>query len=1080
MDCTQCLFDNPEGMRFCVECGSPLMIACGECGAEMLLTYKFCGRCGKPLEAADARSKRPLTPARIESPLRPAGAEIGVGAEGEHKQVTVVSCEVALLDGETSPDALHTHLSQFFETAQQEVERYGGQVSRISGRGFMALFGAPVAYEDHLHRAVLAARGLRKRHAKETPGGAASGLRLAIETGEVVVGGASGMAVGKAPEIASRLQMMAAPSEILVGEAAARLLRNLVLLERKTAADGSNVPGAWIVLEDDQRDFAQGAFAKENTSPLVGRERELSVLEGLCDEARRGHGQAVAISGEAGAGKSRLLHELYLSTYSRRDDISYLRGQCVSYGTGVPYHPLADMLRKASRIRESDDHAAIRRKLEASLRKVGTDPEGTLPFLLSLLGVREELKKLGELEPQAIQARTFAAMRRMLLDASRQSLVVVEIEDLQWIDATSADFLDTLIDNLAAARILVLLAFRPGYKPTWLDRTYAHQMNVGRLSEDDSRQLVASLLRRAGHSDETPDQLIDKADGNPFFLEQMATAMIEGTDAAGVPDTIQGMLMARIDRLPDEHRRLLRTASVLGRDLPVDLLEEIWDPALGDLRPLLEDLQRWELLHKAPSEDQKTYFFHQALTQEVVYQSLLESRRRELHGRVAQVLERLYEDRLEEAFDRLIYHYPKSGHAEKTVHYLTLFARHAAGGYAHLEAARALHEALGQVESLPEDVRDRKLIELLLQLAESLLPLAAFPETRELFERHLERLEALDDPSLAGPYYFWLAHTFTYLGQQEKTQEYAQMAIAAAQECADETTEGKARYVLGRDGFWSGKFRSGIENSLRAVVLLERNGEPWWQGQAHWVAGFNHYALGQFREAIEALERTYELGEALDDYRLDTSWSLGHFHASLGEVDTGIDLCRRGLERSQDPLNSAVSAGFLGHAQLQEGRRLEEAAVHLDRSTGLMAEAGMQQLEGWFSTFLAEALLEQGKLEEARTAATRGLDSSRESRFWYGVGLAEGALGRVATAAEDFSGAREWFDRARERFAELQAPLEVARVDLELGRLARLAGDPAIARERLEDARRRFDELQVPFWSELAVAEATTVGNDQA
>ncbi len=1072
MICQNCQFDNPKGMKFCVECGNGLQIVCAGCRALMMPSYKFCGECGNPLQdgvsappvARTASSSQPAAlpsevprsaPTAGPSPAPPASAAPTVSSDGERKQVTVLFCELATRSGEPpSADVLHEQLTTFFELARECVETFGGTVNRHLNQGIMALFGAPVAYEDHPRRALLAALAIRDRiDAVDSEEWTA---RMGVDTGSVVVGGVGGMAVGEATEIADQLSKLAEPGQILVSDTAARLTRSQVNLDEHGTLGEQNLP-VW----EAQSEVELGALASYS-SPFIGRDRELSVLEQLRDQAQAGYGQVIALNGEAGSGKSRLMHELYTRTFPRDGAVSYIRGQCISYGTGIPYLPLAGMIRKASRIREGDSHEVVREKLRQSLEAVGTDPEETMPFLLRLLGIEEGTEALDDLEPLAIQARTFAAMRRMILDAAQHALVVVEIEDLQWIDATSAEFLDSLIGAMAAARLLVVLSYRSGYQPNWLDKSYATQLNVGRLSDQDSRKLLANLLEDESLVDKLSDDILSKAEGNPFFLEEMARALTDGQEA--VPETVQGVLMARIDRLPEDHKQLLRTGSILGRELSLELLKQIWDrPA--ELEPLLEDLQRWELLYKAPSEDRVTYFFRQALTQEVTYQSLLAPRRQEYHRRTAQALERMYEGRLEDAFDRLIYHYPKAGEPQKTVYYLTLFAHKAAEGYAHSEAAAALREALQQAESLEAEERDRQSIEILLQLADSLLPLASFPETLELFQKHLARLESLDDPSLAGPYYFWLAHTYTYMGFQEETRAFADKSIEAARAAEDETTEGKARYVLGRDGFWSGQFSNGIENSLRAVVLLERNGEPWWQGQAYWVAGFNHYVLGQFEQAIDALERAYAIGEALDDYRLDTSWSLGYFYASLGESDTGIEQCQKGLERSRDPLNSAVSTGFLGHAILQKGEDLGGAVDHLTRATEMMGQAGMQQLEGWFSAFLGEALLAMGEFDRAAKAAARGLEASKESKFLYGIGLCQEALGRIELERKSAEKALQWLSTARKSFEDLEVPFEIARVDLEIGRTAKLSGDPE-AESVLARAQAAFEEMHVPYWIE--------------
>ena len=849
-ECPLCRFRNPASMRFCVECGEQLVVECPECGAEMLRSYKFCGQCGTALNAETALA--PATGAPRPAPPPPAGSSPPRPA-GERKPATVLVCELTVSTAGSEPldpDRLHGLLNGFFELAQSEVERYGGTINRFLDQGFMALFGAPVAHEDHARRGVLAALGIAAVVERDTEAEARSGVsrrpRMGLATGPVVVGGMGTTAIGEATVTASRLQQRARPGAILASGGTADLVRPQVDLNPEEPLPGDDRHPSVEVFRVVET--GTGAWTLRDTalSPFVGRERELAALEELREQASRGHGQVVGLAGEAGAGKSRLLHEFFQRSFPGKR-VSYLRGQCQSWGGGVPLLPLVDMIRKASRIKPADAPASVAAKMRSSLEAVGTDPEESLPYYLRLLGIGEGTEDLDDLEPQALQARTFAAMRRMLLDAGSRSLVVMEIEDVHWIDETSDAFLDSLVEVMGAARLLLVLTYRSGYQPRWLEKSYATQVTLRSLSDEESRHLIRSVLARGGRSaEELDDDVLEKAEGNPLFLEELARSIVEQEGGAAIPNTIQGILMARIDRLPEEHKHLLRTASILGREFSLDLLERLWDRS-EPLSRLLEDLRNWELLYKAPSEDRTLHFFKHALTQEVAYESLLTPQRRELHSRAVRVLEELHGDHLEDVFDQLVFHTPRAGDPAKTVHYLTLFAQQAVRTYAHAEAAKALREALEQAAGLGDDVRARRQVEVLLLLAESLLPLAQFPETLELCQRYGEVVEALGDPALSAQYYFWLAHTHTYLGNQEETRRFARRSIDQARECGDETIEGKANYVLGRDGFWSGQFRDGITASLRAVVLLERSGEPWWQGPGLLGGGLQPLCAGRFR-----------------------------------------------------------------------------------------------------------------------------------------------------------------------------------------------------------------------------------------
>src|SRR6185295_6435141 len=399
---------------------------------------------------------------------------------------------------------------------------------------------------------------------------------------------------------------------------------------------------------------------------------------------------------------------------------------------------------------------------------------------------------------------------------------------LHWVDKTSEDFLAFLIEGLVASRMLLIVTYRPGYRPPWIEKSYATQITLSRLTDVESQAVIRANLRRAEPADDQIAAVLAKAEGNPFFLEELARSLLESQHIS-VPDTIQGVLMARIDRLPEEHKRLLQTASVLGREFPLNLLTAMWEPA-DSLAPLLADLKRWEFLYEEPTAEEPRYLFKHALTQEAVYQSLLTSRRQALHAAAGETFEALFASRLKEVYDSLAYHYSAADMPEKAVQYLALFAEKAARGYAHAEAAQALHEALAHTERLPAADRDRRAVELSLQLAGSLLPLARFAETLEVLSRHRDALERVGDASLTGRYQFWLAHTLSYLGEVAGAESAARRAIASAREAGDAMTEGQAWYVLCRDGFWSGRFREGIEHGQRAVTLLDQGPDRWWQG----------------------------------------------------------------------------------------------------------------------------------------------------------------------------------------------------------------------------------------------------------
>jgi tetratricopeptide (TPR) repeat protein len=972
---------------------------------------------------------------------------------------------------------MHLLLNRFFELSLGEVHRYEGTINQFLGDGFMALFGAPIAHEDHARRAVLAALGLQKvlrEHRAEL--GERHGVelraRMGINTGWVVVGGIGDQlrqdytAVGDTTNLAARLQAITEPGTVLVSESTMRFLHGSVQMEalEPVHVKGKEAPiQAYRALSAGSLHSEQAILSGAVLSPFVGREREMGLLEELRERAAGGEGQVLGIAAEAGAGKSRLLYEFRRRLWDK--PVLHLAGRCISYGSGVPYLPLLYMLRNEWGIGEADAPALVAAKVRASLERAGIQPEEALPYLLQLLGIREEHDSLADLSAQAVQARTFHILRQLILNAGRGRLVILQIEDLHWIDQASEEFLAYLVEGLAAARMLLLVTYRAGYRPRWIEKSYVTQIALPKLSEPESRQVVDALLRRATLTEDLVEVVLSKAEGNPFFLEELTRSLLESPDVS-VPDTIQGVLLSRIDRLPEVHKKLLQTASVLGREFDLALLLAIWEREASP-GPVLADLKRWEFLREEPMSEEPRYFFRHTLTQEAVYQTLLMSRRQALHAAAGRAFERLYEGRLEEVYDHLAYHWSKAEDPGKAVFYLVRLAERAAAGYAHAEAVKALRQALEHAADLPVEERDCRTIEVVLQLATSLLPLAELAETLELLDRYQEVLERVGDPALSGRFHFWMAHTHSYLGNQEEAARNAQRAIEEARRCGDAGTEGKAWYVLSRDAFWAGRFSEGIQHGLQAVALLERGSNRWWQGQAYWVVGFHQYILGRFEEAFDAMARAEEIWRALADPRLDPSWSTGYFYASLGEWEAGIEACRGGLSRAQDPLNTAAALGFLGYAWLEKGD-LTQAIETLEESIRRMEQTGMRQLQGWFSAFLADAYLRASRLTEATDAAREALEVTRESRFRYGVGLAQRVRGRIARRQERHKEAEDHLMEALDGFRALEVPFEVAQTRLDLALLAHDCKDRRETAVQLSEAYRAFVELGVPKHAERA------------
>jgi tetratricopeptide (TPR) repeat protein len=575
--------------------------------------------------------------------------------------------------------------------------------------------------------------------------------------------------------------------------------------------------------------------------------------------------------------------------------------------------------------------------------------------------------------------------------------------------------------------------------------------------------VVRSVLG-ADHVPQTLARVIlERGEGNPFFLEELAHAALEHGQSGGqtnVPETIQGVLMARMDRLPDAPRRALQTASVIGREVPVRLLEAVWSEPFG-LDEQLGKLQSLEFIYEQAGREPGFVFKH-ALTQEVAYETLLEGHRRVLHAAAGRALESLYAGRLEEVYDRLAHHYSRTHEAPKAVEYLTRFASRAAGMHAHSDAARALEEALEHVGRLAAGERDRYSVEVAVRLAASYYFLARFRDTVELLDCRRKRMGRLGDGALAGHFFFELAHAHSHLGDHREAVACCERAIAQAQRAEDWETCGKAHYVLCKESMWVSRFAEGLEHGRRAVEYLEPTGERWWLGQSLCWQGINRYFMGQLDQALECAAGGFAIGEELGDHRLQSyaAWNRAWFAATRGGGQEAIDWGHRSIELSPDPLNNAFSLGWTGYAYLEHDDA-ERAVALLRQSIELLSGMRYSRLVGWFRGWLAEAYLLTGDPARAREEALLGLQIGVETGFTWAVGLAQRALGYIARADGDHDQARRRLGDAFGTFEETQSRFDAARTQLALAALEDEQAQPASARAHREVAARLLSELKL-------------------
>jgi class 3 adenylate cyclase/tetratricopeptide (TPR) repeat protein len=1112
MTCPRCHAENRDGLRFCEDCGSRLTLACSQCGGELAPGKRFCGSCGAPAAGqATARTPSPesYTPKHLAERILTSKTAL----EGERKQVTVLFADLKgsmELLADRDPEDARKLLDPVLERMMEAVHHYEGTVNQVMGDGIMALFGAPIGHEDHAVRACYAALRMQRRvnlYADEMQrqGGTPVQIRVGVNSGEVVVRAIGSdlhmdyTAVGQTTHLAARMEQMAKPGSALVTGDTLKLVEGYIQVRPLGAVPVKGLEAPTPVYEltgtVPTRSRLQVSAARGLTR-FVGRDRELEQLGQALERAAAGHGQAVAVVGEAGVGKSRLAWEFARS--HRTQGWLVLESSSVSYGKATPYLPVIELLKAYCRIQERDEPREIRERVAGKLLMLDRALEPLLPPLLALLDVPVEDAAWAALDPPQRRQRTLDAIKRLLLRESQVQPLLLLFEDLHWIDAETQALLDGVMESLPTARILLLVNYRPEYQHAWSGRTYYLQLRIDPLPPESADTLLTALLGKDQTLAPLKQVLIARTEGNPFFLEESVRTLVEtqvlvgergayrmmkAPEAWQIPATAQAILAARIDRLPTEDKSLLQAASVIGKDVPFVLLQAIADVPEDALRRGLSHLQAAEFLYETSLFPDLEYTFKHAFTHEVAYGSVLQERRRTLHTQVVEAIERCYTDRLTEQVERLAHHALRGHHWGKAVTYLRQAGAKASALSAYREAVVYFERALEALNHLPESRQTlERAIDLRFDLRGALFPLG---DLERMFEhlREAERLAGiLDDQQRIAWAAVYLSEHFRLMGSLTEARRCATKACAVAEPLGDLALRVTANFSMGSTFVSDGDSRQAANFLRRIMHFLEGDlahercrlaGFPAVMSRSYLAWALAH--LGEFDEGVAHGLEGVRLAEAFNHpFSLaNACWGLGELYRIRGRLAQAVTLGERGLALCREwnlTVLSVVLTRLLGAAYALSGRVAE--GVSLLQRAQMEAERTGRGVS-LIRILLGEACLLAARMEEADDLVGRALTLARERGERGNEADALRVLGEIATHHDPpvLARAERYYREALAVAGELGMRPLVAHCHLGLGKLYRRTGDGAEAQEHLTTAATMYREMGMTFWLEKADAE---------
>ncbi len=1104
--CPKCLGENRKGARYCNDCGHKLDATCPKCHASNRITSKFCDECGfefqRPENLPSIRNREAYsyTPRFLAEKILSTRSAV----EGERKLVTVMFADVAsytAIAEVLDPEEVHEIIDGCFKILMDEIHRYEGTINQFTGDGIMAIFGAPIAHEDHAQRSCYAALSIQKALGDYTEMlkreyDIEFKMRIGLNSGPVVVGAIGNdlrmdyTAVGDTTNLAARMEMEARPGSIFVSKNTYLIAKDyfefLPLGEMRVK--GKKTPQeAYELFRIGEEKTRLRALSARGLTKFVGRKSSMAALKDPFERMLTGSGQVVGITGEAGAGKSRLLLELV--NQLPESEFIYLEGRSLRYGESILYMPILEILKSYFDIKDEDREDIINRKITDKIKTLDENLAGCIAPIQELLTQNSEDESYIALNPRQKREKIFESLRDLFIKKSQSKPLVLVFEDLHWIDKTSENFLDYLIGAIAKCRIMLIILYRPEYTHPWDSKSYYTKIGLTQLRSTSRTQMVTALFEKAQVSEQVKQLIIDRSSGNPLFMEEFTYSLLESgsiqkkdrqfvlttkSSEIQLPETIQGIIAARLDRLENRLKYTIQVASVIGREFSYRILQAI-SGMREEIKSCLNALQGLELIYEKTLLPDLEYIFKHALTQEVAYNSLLQKRRKEIHREIARAMEALFENRLEAFVEIIAYHYSKSGDAAKAYRYLKLSGEKATKKFSNWEAFqfyKAACNLLDKMKDRPETKYEK--LEILQLMAIPML-LLGYPDDSMQFLKMGQRLseELGDKKNLSlflgsiGSYHavrggdplLGIQYSETSIQEAEKVESIDVMAPVASRLCAFYIIAGEpyktsllalttieliARQKRQNDFFglgnnvytalnlyyghslgWLGEFEKGEPYCKKGLNFGKKNDSLAGLALAEFLYGYFYMHRGDgenvvrhFRQCIKHCEE----GEAV--IFLGLAWTgLGMGHFFINDRETALECVKKGMKIQKDaelPYYLSFHHFALGLVQMTSGN-FNQSEESFKNALTLSHNHSERWIEGTSRVYLGAMMAhnDESKIEKAEESIREGIRilEDRKIKPWSSIGCYN--LGMFYNDRGQLGQARVHLSRAKAMFKQM-------------------------------------------------------------